>query len=206
MRSIMTVLSAAAALAAFCRYAPSAATEDYPVPYTFAANLAGAARPYTCPPGADDWDYRPTAAHPRPVVLVHGFASRTNNTWQTYSPMLANENYCVFAINYGVPRGTPFPLNQIGGRARLQDSAAELAAFVDRVLAATGATKIDLIGHSEGIQMPQLLPQVPRRCAEVRTFVALAPFWRGTPVSATPASSPATTSSPCPTPAASPTA
>lgn len=157
-----------------------AATPRYPVPYTFAANIAGAALPYTNPPGSNDWQCAPTAAHPRPVVLVHGFASVANDTWQTYSPMLANEGYCVFAMNYGVPAGTPFPLDQVGGRTRLEDGAARLAGFVDRVRAATGAAEVDLVGHSEGTQMPNYYLKRLGGAAQVHTFVALAPFWRGT--------------------------
>src|SRR4051812_30613830 len=122
----------------------SGATTRYPVPYTFAANVLGAGLPYTNPPGSNDWSCRPSTAHPRPVVLVHGFASVANDTWQTYSPLLANDGYCVFALNYGVPAGTPFPLDQVGGRAPLEGSAAQLASFVDRVRTATGAAEVDI--------------------------------------------------------------
>lgn len=96
------------------------------------------------PPDSNDWRCEPTAAHPRPVVLVHGFASVANDTWQTYSPTLANEGNCVFAVNYGVPAGTPFPLDQIGGRTPLETNAAQLAGFVDRVRAATDAAEVDI--------------------------------------------------------------
>ncbi len=66
------------------------ATPNYPVPYTFTADiLASPWGPYTPPPGADVWSCRPAATHPYPVILVHGiFANETDN-WQTYGPLLA---------------------------------------------------------------------------------------------------------------------
>lgn len=157
-----------------------AAAASHPVPYTFAANVLGAAQPYTDPPGSNDWTCRPSAVHPHPVVLVHGFASTMDDAWQTYSPLLANEGYCVFALNYGVPEGTSFPLDQVGGRTPLEDSAVHLAGFVDRVLAATGSAQVDIVGHSEGTQMPDYYLKRLGGAPKVDKYVALAPFWRGT--------------------------
>lgn len=175
----IALIAMAAAPAAIASPA-AGAEQQYPVPYTFAANVAGAALPYSDPPGSNVWTCRPTTAHPRPVVLVHGFASVANDAWQTYSPMLADAGYCVFALNYGVPAGTPFPLDQVGGRTPLEDSAAQLAAFVDRVRTATGAAEVDLVGHSEGTQMPDYYLKRLGGAADVHTFVALAAFWNGT--------------------------
>jgi triacylglycerol esterase/lipase EstA (alpha/beta hydrolase family) len=181
-RAVRTIVATAvvAGLLASGIASASGATVRYLVPYTFAANVLGAGLPYTNPPGSNDWSCRPSTAHPRPVVLVHGFASVANDTWQTYSPLLANEGYCVFALSYGVPAGTPFPLDQVGGRAPLEGSAAQLAAFVDRVRTTTGAGEVDIVGHSEGTQMPNYYLRNLGGAATVRTFVALAPFWRGT--------------------------
>jgi triacylglycerol esterase/lipase EstA (alpha/beta hydrolase family) len=175
----VTLTVVATALAAAASPAEGA-DRQYPVPYTFTANVAGATLPYTDPPGSNDWTCRPTAAHPRPVILVHGFASVANDAWQTYSPMLADAGYCVFTLNYGVPAGTPFPLDQVGGRTPLEDSAAQLAAFVDKVRAATGVAQVDLVGHSEGTQMPNYYLKRLGGATYVHTFVALAAFWRGT--------------------------
>ena len=158
----------------------TASAASYPVPYTFAADIAGATFPYTSPPGANDWSCRPTAAHPEPVVLVHGFASVQNDTWQTFAPLLANHGYCVFALNYGVPAGTPFPADQVGGVQPIEASAAQLKAFVGRVLAATGASKVDIVGHSEGSQMPDYYARFLGGGAVIDKYVALAGFWHGT--------------------------
>jgi triacylglycerol lipase len=64
----------------------------------------------------------------------------------------------------------------------MERSAPELAAFVDRVLAATGAGEVDLVGHSEGTVMPRYYLERLGGAAKVKRFVALTPLWRGTEV------------------------
>ena len=59
-------------------------------------------------------------------------------------------------------------------------SAAELAAFVDTVLASTGAAKVDLVGHSQGGMMPRYYIDDLGGAAKVNDLVALAPSNYGT--------------------------
>jgi hypothetical protein len=67
------------------------------------------------------------------------------------SPMLANEGYCVFAMNYGGD-----PRSMFGGFDDIRDSSlGTFGPFVNKVLAATGASQVDVIGHSEGSVMPR---------------------------------------------------
>ena len=84
------------------------------------------------PPGANDPTCRPTPAHPRPVVLVHGtFANRWAN-WFELAPQLDLEGYCVWALDYG---GTPNGGGLSYGMGPMAQSAAQLRDFVDHVLA-----------------------------------------------------------------------
>lgn len=145
-------------------------------PATAAAAMDGS------PPGANNWSCLPPANHPNPVVLVHGASLNKTVGWITLSPLLASRGYCVFSLTYGVPTGTPFPLDQIGGRNRMEDSAAELGRFIDRVLAATHATKVDIVGHSEGSLMPNYYAKYLDGAARIDHYVAMTPLWRGSTV------------------------
>ncbi|WP_024793111.1 esterase/lipase family protein [Tomitella biformata] len=102
------------------------------------------------PPGADDWDCEPTAEHPRAVVLVHGTYGNRDN-WNALSPQLKANGFCVFALNYGAdPSSLAGEQRGYFGTGDIAKSAGELAAFVDRVLDATGAAQVDLVAHSQG--------------------------------------------------------
>jgi triacylglycerol esterase/lipase EstA (alpha/beta hydrolase family) len=132
------------------------------------------------PAGANDWSCKPTAAHPEPLVLVHGLGATMAANWSYLSPKLKAAGYCVFALTYGVdPRSEIFPYAP-GGVIPMEQSAPQLAAFVDRVLAATGAGKVDLVGHSEGTVMPRYYLKNLGGAAKVDKFVAMTPLWRGT--------------------------
>lgn len=64
----------------------------------------------------------------------------------------------------------------------MEQSAPQLEAFVDEVLAATGANKVDLVGHSEGTVMPRYYMEFLGGAAKVDKFVMLTPIWHGTNV------------------------
>jgi triacylglycerol esterase/lipase EstA (alpha/beta hydrolase family) len=83
--------------------APAAA--ELPVIYSGTYGYAHVS-PTASPPGANDWSCKPTAAHPRPVVLVHGTFADMSDSWQALSPLLKNNGYCVFALNYGSYSGS----------------------------------------------------------------------------------------------------
>lgn len=169
------------ALAALATPALAAEKGDLPVPHGFSAALtAELSAPNSDPPGSNDWSCRPSSEHPEPVVLVHGLGGSKTTNWQTMSPLLANNGYCVYALTYGVPAPNVFPQNQVGGLTPMEDSARELDSFVDRVLTATGAPKVDLVGHSEGTVMPEYWLQFLGGGAETDKYVAIAPLYQGT--------------------------
>ncbi|MGH3390775.1 MAG: esterase/lipase family protein [Actinomadura sp.] len=126
--------------------------------------------------GANDWSCRPSAAHPRPVVLVHGTFANGSVNWTAAAPALAANGYCVFALTYGAVPGVPI-LRAIGPVA---GSATQLGTFVTGVLAATGAAKVDIVGHSQGGMMPRYYMRFLGGAAEVGTLVGLAPSNHGT--------------------------
>jgi triacylglycerol esterase/lipase EstA (alpha/beta hydrolase family) len=102
------------------------------------------------PSGANDWDCKPSEAHPRPVVLLHGTFSNKFRSWAGLSPKLKAAGYCVFAPDYGIAPAGVGALPGVFGLAPMRTSSKQVAAFVDRVLEATGAEQVDLVGYSQG--------------------------------------------------------
>jgi triacylglycerol esterase/lipase EstA (alpha/beta hydrolase family) len=134
--------------------------------------------PTASPPGANDWSCKPSAAHPRPVILVHGTFADMSDSWQALSPLLRNNGYCVYALNYGSYAGS----GSLGIYATgdIPASAGQLSAFVNRVLASTGASQADLVGHSQGGMMPRWYLRFLGGAPKVHTLVGLAPSNHGT--------------------------
>ncbi|MFD8843430.1 esterase/lipase family protein [Streptomyces pseudogriseolus] len=51
--------------------------------------------------GWNDFTCKPSAAHPRPVVLVHGTFGNSVDNWLGLAPYLTSRGYCVFSLDYG---------------------------------------------------------------------------------------------------------
>ena len=130
------------------------------------------------PPGANDWSCRPSPVRPTPVVLVHGTAESMLDNWLALSPALKAQGYCVFALNYGSYLGSG--VLGVYGIGPIASSALELKAFVDRVLQATGAAKVSLVGHSQGGMMPRQYIKFDGGSGKVDDLVALSPSNHGT--------------------------
>jgi triacylglycerol esterase/lipase EstA (alpha/beta hydrolase family) len=176
MRRKVLVLFTIAAMAA-CAWSSQASAQTLPVIYNGVLGYAHVS-PTASPPGANDWNCKPSAAHPRPVVLVHGTFADMSDSWQALSPLLFNHGYCVFALNYGSNGGS----GSLGiyGVGEIAASAGELSTFVDKVLAATGAEEVDLVGHSQGGMMPRYYLKNLGGAAKVHTLVGLSPSNHGT--------------------------
>jgi triacylglycerol esterase/lipase EstA (alpha/beta hydrolase family) len=166
--------------------APAAAQATLPVVYSgAAADAYGAAHTNGSPPGANDWSCRPSAAHPDSVVLVPGTLENMAYNWYTLSPLLRNSGHCVFALNYGQVAGRDAGLPgsvPAGGTGEIVKSAKQLAAFVNRVLSATGAAKVDIVGHSQGGMMPRYYLRFLGGSNKVDSLVGLSPSNHGTTV------------------------
>lgn len=167
-------------LLGFVLLAPSAqGAKPLPVPYDFLPAAIFGGVPGANAPGTNDWSCKPSAAHPRPVVLVHGTLGNRSTNWQTYGPLLKNNGYCVYALTYGSTVPVPFP-GAFGGLGDIAASAKQLAAFVTKVLTATGASKVDLVGHSQGTLMPDYWLKFLGGAGKVGSYISLAPLWHGT--------------------------
>ncbi|WP_084270020.1 lipase family alpha/beta hydrolase [Patulibacter minatonensis] len=176
IRPLRAPLVAAAAAVAVALAGPQAANaaDPLPVPWSPVNLVAGGANPDAAP-GANDFSCKP-APGTRPVVLVHGLGATLGTNWATFAPLLKNNGFCVFGLTYGRSAGFPY----VAGLQRMEDSSAELQALVDKVLQATGADKVDLLGHSEGTVMPRWYLSFRGGAAKVDKYVQLTPLWDGT--------------------------
>jgi triacylglycerol esterase/lipase EstA (alpha/beta hydrolase family) len=136
--------------------------------------------PTAPPPGVNDFSCTPSAAHPYPVVLIHGTGGDRYTNWGYLGPHLANAGYCVFALNYGgitptfVFQGTDAATPDLPGRpSGLAHSAVQINEFIDQVLAATHASQVDLIGHSQGALLALYVPKLTDHASKVHGVIGL---------------------------------
>jgi triacylglycerol esterase/lipase EstA (alpha/beta hydrolase family) len=159
--------------------APTASAASPPLPVVYnSLNGFAHASPTASPPGANNWSCKPSAEHPLPVILVHGTFEDMADNWQALSPLLYNNGYCVFALNYGSYNGSGAV--GVDGTGPIEKSARQLASFVDRVLTTTGARQVDIVGHSQGGMMPRYYLKFLGGASKVNTLVGLAPSNHGT--------------------------
>lgn len=171
-RVALVILALVACLAPLNRAAATAEPVG-PGQANWSAALAYAlSNPSAIPQGMDDFSCAPGSAHPNPVVLVNGAFESTYVNWSMLAPRLRAEGYCVFGLDYGNFGG----LHQAGP---MRESAREIGAFVDRVRAATGAAKVDLVAHSEGGLVSLYFINQLDGADKVAIMVGLAPITNG---------------------------
>jgi triacylglycerol lipase len=163
---------------------PPPGTGTYPVPWDFLASAvqSGHNGPGVAPPGANISPCTPTYGHVDPVVLVHGLGGDQNTNWQTMAPYLADLGYCVYTLTYGNNPSAPPPLDRFGGLGDMVASARALADFVQQVLHETGASAVDIVGHSEGGTMPDYYLKFLGGARYVHRFVAVSGALHGTKI------------------------
>ncbi|OJJ50380.1 hypothetical protein ASPZODRAFT_128995 [Penicilliopsis zonata CBS 506.65] len=128
---------------------------------------AGAINDFTCR----------STTHPNPVVLLHGLGATWYEDLNYLQAFLAASDFCTFASTYGAYDAFPF----LGGLKPINDSAAEIASYIRTVANETGASKIDLVGHSEGGFQTLYVPKFEAGIADLLdTLVAIAPPTHGT--------------------------
>ncbi|GAA3778415.1 alpha/beta fold hydrolase [Streptomyces coacervatus] len=149
----------------------TAAIATVPATAAHAADTAA-----TSSSGWNDYSCKPSATHPRPVVLVHGTLANSVDNWLALAPYLEDRGYCVFSLDYGQLSGVPV----FYGLGPIDKSAEQLSAYVDKVLSATGAAKVDLVGHSQGGMMPRYYLKFLGGAAKVNALVGIAPDNHGT--------------------------
>lgn len=184
MSHFKAALAAVAVVAAVSVAAPSVASAAYPVPYGSEAVSEAVFNEAWAPEyvvGANN-GCKPSSAHPYPVVLVHATLADEGSNWVTLSPLLANAGYCVYSFNYGATGLSFCGLAgcSIDGLGHIEQSAEELSAFVNWVRFITGASKVDLVGHSQGGMMPNYYMKYLGGASKVNELVALAPSNHGT--------------------------
>jgi triacylglycerol esterase/lipase EstA (alpha/beta hydrolase family) len=121
------------------------------------------------PAGANDWSCRPTDRRPVPAIIVHGTFGDQKSLLDKLSLRLKGDGHCVFALDYG---------NRATGP--VEESAAQLDGFVERVREATGAPTVNLVGHSQGGMMPRYYIKYLGGDGVVEDLVGLAPSNHGT--------------------------
>lgn len=126
--------------------------------------------------GNNDAACVPSAAHPDPVVLLHGLGATYYEDINLLQSYLAGRGYCTFSETYGDFPGNPY----VGGLRPIAESAAEIKSFILQVLATTGARKVDVVGHSEGGFQSLYVTKTQGIADRIDTVVSIAPPTHGT--------------------------
>jgi triacylglycerol esterase/lipase EstA (alpha/beta hydrolase family) len=160
---------------------------SYPVGDAATGYVAELTDPTGSPPGVNVPGCHPAASGPKqyPVILLPGTLYDMADTWQALGPILADDGWCVYGLNYGGSASTTLSGGRIWSVGDIPTSAGQLATFVKQVQAATGASKVDLVGWSQGGMMPRWYMRFDAGAASVHDLVGLAPSNHGTTVDGT---------------------
>lgn len=124
-------------------------------------------------------DCVPAAARPEPVVLLAGFGAVGEITATIDRQMslitggIRAEGGCAYPFAYGI-------VGPVHAADRIPESAAQVAGFVDEVLAESGADRVDIVAHSSGALVADYYLKFLGGAPHVRRIAQLAPVTRGT--------------------------
>lgn len=130
--------------------------------------------------GMNDPKCVPSPEHPYPVVYIHGTSSNIGD-FHNSMKTLQKEGYCTWGQTYGTGGHSfqsPFP--SAGGVIDINTSAKQVSGFVDHVLQATGAEKVDLVGHSQGGMLTKVLIERMSHADHVHRVVTMGAPFHGT--------------------------
>jgi pimeloyl-ACP methyl ester carboxylesterase len=174
-RRIATGLALCAIVAASVTLAAPASATATIAPNIGSGILTSLPHPAAAPPGVNNYACQLTSAHPRPVVLIPGTFANMEDDYGALGPILANDGYCAFSLDYG---GAPGAFIQSTGP--IPASAQQVAAFIDNVGAHYGNVQVDLIGHSQGGLVAEYVTKVLGYAAKIHSVIALSPTTHGT--------------------------
>lgn len=120
-------------------------------------------------------DCTPNGQHPHPVVVLPGADGTTDQTAAQWNPMLTalrSDGDCAFLFQGGIIKGQRWA-GDVPGEAR------QVADFVAKVRAATGADQVDIVAHSAGTFVANYYLKVLGGASSVRDAILLAPESRG---------------------------
>ena len=150
--------------------------EDTTFPTALATSFL---RPFADPPKTNNWSCKPSAAHPEPVILIHGTWENAYDNWAGLAPILADQGYCVYALNYGNTTGLP-AFNATGDMVA---SNTQVATFVTKVLTSTKAKHVALIGHSQGGAQARYYANLVAPAGQVTKVIMITPSNHATTLS-----------------------
>ncbi|KAF9307099.1 hypothetical protein BGZ74_011300 [Mortierella antarctica] len=87
-------------------------------------------------------------------------------------PYFVKAGYCTYSLTYGKRKDIPL----LGGLAPIESNAQEVGTFADKILAATGASQLDIVGWYTWT----LLGHLPCGAGKIGRLIGIAPIHHGT--------------------------
>ena len=134
--------------------------------------------PGTVPAGTNNFACKPDKVHSDPIILIHGTDSDAYADYAMFAPKLTAAGNCVFAMNYG---GLVKDGRLQYGEADIHESGAQLSDFVQKVLNATKAKSVQIVGYSQGANVTRYYVNKLGGAKVTSTWLGLAsPSYGGT--------------------------